>query len=158
MPYVFEQDDGYEFEKPALKPAPYGVGSELLSGLTFGFADAIRSKITGEPIEAVRAGQEAYRKANPVASTVASIAGSLPTAIIPGVGAANVLRGIGMAGKAARGIGTVAAGAAYGGLSGAGEATEGNRGAGACQGATIGAVLAPAGAAIGRGVQAVGQR
>lgn len=158
MPYVFEQDDGYEFEKPALKPAPYGVGSELLSGLTFGFGDELRSKITGEPIEAVRAGQEAYRKANPVASTVASIAGSLPTAIIPGVGAANVLRGIGMAGKAARGLGTVATGAAYGGLSGAGEATEGNRGAGAGQGAAMGAVFAPVGAAIGRGVQAVGQR
>lgn len=136
----------------------YGVGSEMLSGLTFGFGDELRSRITGEPIEAVRAGQEAYRKANPVASTVANVVGSLPTAIIPGAGAANVLRGVGMAGKAARAVGTLATGAGYGAASGAGESTEGSRGQGATQGALFGAAVAPVGAIIGRGAQAVGQR
>lgn len=140
-----------------IKPAPYGAGSEMLSGLTFGFGDELRSQITGEPLEAIRAGQKAYRTESPVASTVANIAGSLPTMFIPGAGLATAARGIGMAGKAARAVGTVGTGAAYGGLSGAGEATDDKAG-GAASGAAFGAVLSPAGAAVGRGVQAIGQR
>lgn len=140
------------------KPAPYGAGSEALSGLTFGFGDEMRSRITGEPIESVRAGQQQYRQQNPASSVVANIVGSLPTMAIPGLGMANVARGIGIAGKAARGLGAVGTGAAYGAASGAGEAIEGQRGAGASTGAAIGAVMSPVGAVLGRGVQAVAQR
>lgn len=140
------------------KPADYGFGSEMLSGLTFGFGDELRSAITGEPIESIRAGQQAYRRESPAASTIANIAGSIPTLAIPGAGAANIARGIGMAGKVGRAATTLGTGAAYGGLTGAGEATEGQRGTGAAQGAALGAATAPIGAAIGRGIQAVGQR
>jgi len=76
-------------------PAEYGVGNELLSGLTFGFGDELRSKITGEPIEAVRAGQDAYRKENPVASTVANIVGSLPVGGVLGKGVIAAAKGVG---------------------------------------------------------------
>lgn len=141
-----------------VKSVDYGAGSEMLSGLTFGFADELRSRMTGEPIEAIRESQAGYRQESPGASTAANIAGSLPTLLIPGAGAANVLRGAGMAGKAARALGTVGTGAAYGGLTGAGEAVEGERGAGAARGAATGAIAAPVGAALGRGVQAVAQR
>lgn len=136
----------------------YGPVSEALSGLTFGFGDELRSAITGEPIEAIQESQRQYREQNPVVSTAANIAGSLPTLFIPGAGYANVFRGVGMAGKAARGLGTVASGATYGGLTGAGESVSGERGAGAAQGATIGAVTSPIGAAVGRGVQAVASK
>lgn len=160
MPYVFEQPEQgkYELEKEPLIPADYGAGSEMFSGLTFGFGDEIRSKVTGEPIEAIRAGQENYRKQNPGASTVANLVGSLPTALIPGAGAARAITGVGKAGMAGRTAATLGTGATYGALTGAGEQTEGNRGRGAAAGAAIGAIGGTIGAGVGRGVQAVAQR
>lgn len=142
----------------ALKPADYGFGSEVLSGLTFGYGDEIRSALTGEPIEAIREGQKQYREQNPLTSTAANVVGSLPTAFIPGLGGANVLRGIGMGANAARVAAGVGSGAAYGAASGSGESVEGERGQGAIQGGALGAVMSPVGLGVGKAVSALGAR
>lgn len=137
------------------KPADYGFGSEMLSGLTFGYGDELRSKVTGEPVENIRAGQKQYREQNPGTSILANIAGGLPTLALPTGIMAQGMRGIGMAGNLARGLGAIGTGAAYGGLSGSGEAVEGQRMKGAGEGAAMGAVMSPIGAAAGRGIQAI---
>lgn len=133
----------------------YGAGSEMLSGLTFGFGDELRSRVTGEPVEAIRAAQGAYREESPIASTLANIAGSIPAALVPGLGAAKVLQGIGTAGALGRGAATLGTGAAYGAATGAGEAETDMGAQGAMEGGVIGAVTAPIGAAVGRGIQAI---
>lgn len=136
-------------EQAPVEPAPYGAGSELLSGLTFGFGDELRSMVTGEPLEAIQAGQEAYRQENPWLSTGLNIAGSLPTALIPGLGTANVLSKLGTGAKVGRTLGAATSGATYGGLTGAGEAAQGERAEGAKEGALFGAIAGPVGQTVG---------
>lgn len=142
-----------DIERFANQKAPYGFGNEMLSGLTFGFGDELRAKVTGEPIEAIRAGQQAYREENPIASLGAQALGGLPTLALPVGLIGQGLRGIGMAGNVARGAGAVGTGAAYGAASGAGEAVEGERATGATKGAIVGSILSPVGAGVGRGIQ-----
>lgn len=141
----------------SVEPAPYGFGREMLSGLTFGYGDELESKITGTPIEAIRAGQTQYREENPMASMGANLLGAAPTMLIPGGAAMQGVRAVGTAGKVARGLGALGTGAAAGALSGSGESVEGERLSGAKTGAALGAIGAPLGAGAGRVLGATGR-
>lgn len=143
----------------------YGPGREALAGATFGFSPKmepmLKGALTGAPlaqqyqdVQAMLAARDQYRELNPVESTVANIAGSLPTALIPGVAAAKVASGAGMLGKAGA---AVVGGAVPGALYGAGEAPLGQEDSGAAQGGIIGAAMGPVGGLLGRGAVGIGR-
>lgn len=151
---------------------PYGPGREALAGLTFGFSPKaepifrdmfsnVAGVFSGQParqpapdIAPMLAARDLYREQNPVESTVANIAGSLPTALIPGGVAAKTAAEAGMLGKTAA---TMAAGAVPGALYGAGEAPIGNEGSGAAQGGLLGLVAGPIGGVASRGMLGAGR-
>jgi hypothetical protein len=142
-------------QAPPVSPAPYGFGNEMLSGLTFGFGDEIRSKVGGTPIDEIRAGQDQYRTENPGTSIAANLLGAAPTMLIPGGAAMQGMRGISTGAKVARGLGAVVAGSGAGALAGAGESVEDQRMAGAQQGGLLGGIMSPVGAGGARILGAV---
>lgn len=85
--------------------ADYGWLRAFAQGVSLGFADEAeafaREKVMGEDydeaLRSIRAGKAAYEGENPLTSTVAEVAGALPTALLPfGLAA----RGAAMAGRA----------------------------------------------------------
>lgn len=137
----------------------------LSQGLTMGFGDEILGTIAGGLTWAAGQGFDkgydaittsarddlaAYRARHPVVSTVAEIAGSIPSAAIPIGGAA---RAAGLGGRMLAGAG---AGAGYGAVTGfgAGEGGLGERLLSSGEGAVVGGVLGAAVPAAVAGVKA----
>lgn len=143
---------------------------QAAQGVTFGYMDEISAGLRtgaglwgnyGEALAAERERDAGFRRDNPVAATVANIAGGVASPIARALPFLNPGRAASLPGAVARGAG---AGAASGGISGFGEGEGGlqNRAGGALAGAGVGAALggalplvtAGAGAAAG----AVGRR
>jgi hypothetical protein len=90
-------------------------------GVTFDFADEIEGGVRGlkdyvqndkglgdsyrEAVNKVRQEYDNAQNDNPGTYLAGNVAGSLATAIIPGVGEANIAKGVGAAAKAAKGLG-----------------------------------------------------
>lgn len=135
-----------------------GLGNAALQGLTFGFGDeakaAGRAAMTGTSYNTALAGEreglERYREENPIKAGVAEFAGAIPTLVVPGL---NVMRGAGLAARAAN---AAATGAAYGSLYGAGtgEGVAG-RAAGAVTGGVLGGLFGAAAPVAVSGVKGV---
>jgi hypothetical protein len=158
----FSEADRGDEENPALSAALEQAtanrnqrGSLLDSvgqGLTFGFGDEIGGVFSGvknvlqgggfkegydSGVARERGDLEAERRRHPVASTIAELAGALPTAALPMGGAA---RGVGLLSKIGRGaLGGAEAGAIYG--AGTADGDVGDRAAGAVEGAATGAAI-----------------
>jgi len=94
----------------------FGFGDEAIAGLRSAFTD----ETYADALAQERAGVEGYRAANPGKAIAAEVAGALPMALIPGLGAARAASLGGRLGQAAlRGTGE---GALYGaGVSGTSE-------------------------------------
>lgn len=133
-----------EIDRIAQGTQANGLGNAAFQGLTFGFGDeakaAARAATTdttyGTALAGEREGLDRYRKDNPIKSGVAEFAGAIPTLVVPGL---NVMRGAGLAARAAN---AAATGAAYGALygAGAGEGATG-RAAGAVTGGVLGGLF-----------------
>jgi len=137
----------------------YGVIRAGLQGLTFGFSDeaeaAVKSLLNKKPYEqnlaAIQFAKQEFEYQEPVLSTTAEIAGSLPTAFLAGAGAVRAAQMMprvtqalqSVPGKAKALAGATGGGAAFGAVTGAGTAEEGKRLEGAKTGAQTGAILAP---------------
>jgi len=142
--------------KPA--PVDYGYGRAFTQGLTMGWGDeaeaavkalmdqgmdaftarqTLSGLVTGDRpqsaydrhLAAIQKGKEAFEKQHPVGASLAGLAGSIPTFIIPGMAATTIPRM-----------------AAIGAISGAGMANPGERLAGAAWGV-------PEGVAFGKGLE-----
>lgn len=96
-----------------------GYVRSALSGATLGFNDEIEAGVkTGfgfvgdydKTVKGIRDEQKAFGKANPISSTLAEVAGSVPTMLIPGLGWGNV------AAKAGQGAAAVAKAAVMPGI------------------------------------------
>lgn len=139
-----------------------GLGRSAAAGLTFNFSDealaGIRS-LAGENYEEALADErrklKAFQEQYPIAGMATEVAGSLPTMLVPGLGAA---RGTAMAGKLGSSVIKEGAklGAKQGALGGLGEAEGGldvegmmQRGKGAAAGAATGAVVGGALSGLG---------
>lgn len=147
-----------EVDRIAQGTQDMGVGNAALQGLTFGLGDeakaAGRAAMTGTDYNTALAGEreglERYRKENPIKAGVAEFAGALPTLVVPGL---NVMRGAGLAARAAN---AAATGATYGALYGAGTG-EGavGRATGALTGGVLGGLFGAAVPAVVSGVKGV---
>jgi peptidoglycan hydrolase-like protein with peptidoglycan-binding domain len=125
------------------------VRQGLRQGLTFGFGDEISAGVKtgfgflgdyGKQLNAERGDLAASREHHPYTTGGSEVAGALGTALIPGMGGLNVLRGAGLGAK----VGNAAlTGATAGGLYGAGAADGdlADRAVGAATGAASGAVV-----------------
>lgn len=78
-----------------------GTARAAAQGLTFGLADEAEAGLrTGfgwlgdyeKTRDDIRGGNKAFGKKHPIISTVAEVAGALPTAMVPGMGGANLAR------------------------------------------------------------------
>lgn len=151
--------DGF---KPIVRPDVSmleSAGRGIAQGVTFGFADEIEGglksafsdKTYEQERDAARAEYQAAEKANPIVSTGAEIAGSLPWLLVPGMGE---VRGATLGAKA---LGMAAQGAVQGGLVGAGKSESDTVGgvlqdtaSGAVVGGTLGGALPVVGAGLGK--------
>lgn len=88
-------------EKPKGPSMPVGLARMGIQGLTFSTGDEIEAGLRtgfgylgdyGKTVKDIRASNDAFGKENPIAATAAEIAGSLPTAWVPGMGQAGVAR------------------------------------------------------------------
>jgi peptidoglycan hydrolase-like protein with peptidoglycan-binding domain len=143
------QMSGLSRIKPQDKGQVEAVRQGLRQGLTFGFGDEISAGIKtgfgylgdyGKQLNAERGELAASREHHPYTTGGSEVAGALGTALIPGMGGLNVIRGAGLGAK----VGNAAlTGAAAGGLYGAGAADGdlSDRAAGAAIGAASGAVV-----------------
>lgn len=92
-----------------------GFLATAAQGLTFGFGDELtagaRSLFGRTPYDTAlaeeRAGLEKYREDHPMMAMGAELAGSLPTALIPGLGAARLAQGAAQVAQGANRFGTV---------------------------------------------------
>lgn len=141
-----------------------GPLSMAAQGLSFNFADELEAgvrAIGAEPgaydkeLRAIRAANDEYRRANPGTALGAELAGGLPYALIPPLGAARTAQAATAAGRAAptlmrQTVNAAKTGAAFGAASGAGAATGDlkSRLWGAVGGAAVGGAI---GAAIPSG-------
>lgn len=100
------------FQAPqAQSPDLYtGTARAAAQGLTFGLADEAEAGLrTGfgwmgdyeKTRDDIRAGNKAFGKKHPVISTVAEVAGALPTAWVPGMGQAGLARAVAQGGAGA---------------------------------------------------------
>lgn len=138
----------------------YGFIEAGIQGLTLGFGDefeaAIKTLTNKKPYQqnkaAIQFAKQEFEAANPIASAVTEVGGSLPTAILGGQGTLAALARIApqavKAGAAVspsmRALGTTTAGGTItGGIVGAGQAEEGGRIEGGKTGAQLGALLSP---------------
>lgn len=140
--------------------ASYGNIKAGIQGLTMGFGDefeaTVKSLLTKTPYEqniaALRFSKEEFERQNPMQALGSEIAGSIPTALLGGFGAANIASRIPQAANLMSKIpttlkafgGASAVGGASGGITGAGTAREGERQKGAVEGAITGTILGPA--------------
>lgn len=140
--------------------ASYGNIKAGIQGLTMGFGDefeaTVKSLLTKTPYEqniaALRFSKEEFERQNPTQALASEIAGSIPTALLGGFGAANIASRIPQAANLMAKIpttlkafgGASGAGGVSGAISGAGGATEEERLKGAREGGITGAVLGPA--------------
>ncbi|MFT4046962.1 MAG: hypothetical protein QM661_09730 [Solimonas sp.] len=146
-----------------------GLAREATEGATFGWGDEIglggaalaakaaqklgvapdTGQSLGEIYDDMRSHYDSERKQfsdeHPVASTAANIAGGVATG---GLGGAGIIGKAAQAGKLATAGALAGTGAVEGALAGAGNADEGERLKGAAEGGAVGAVAAPAGAAV----------
>ena len=138
----------------------YGFIEAGIQGLTLGFGDefeaAIKTLTNKKPYQqnkaAIQFAKQEFEAANPIASAVTEVGGSLPTAILGGQGTLAALARVApqavKAGAAVspsmRALGTTTAGGTItGGIVGAGQAEEGERIEGGKTGAQLGALLSP---------------
>lgn len=126
-----------------------GIGRAAFQGLTFGFGDEIeaiidsigKDKTYDQAIKEVRAKIKRFRETNPVAAYGSEIAGSIPTAFLPGAVAGRAIKGGTKLAEAAKKTSRVKkatkTGAIQGGIYGvgAGEGVEGRAVSG-----TVGAI------------------
>lgn len=140
--------------------ASYGNIKAGIQGLTMGFGDefeaTVKSLLTKTPYEqniaALRFSKEEFERQNPTQALASEIAGSIPTALLGGFGAANIASRIPQAANLMSKIpttlkafgGASAVGGASGAITGAGTAREGERQKGAVEGAVTGTILGPA--------------
>ena len=140
--------------------ASYGNIKAGIQGLTMGFGDefeaTVKSLLTKTPYEqniaALRFSKEEFERQNPMQALASEVAGSIPTALLGGVGAVNIASRIPQAANLMSKIpttlkafgGASGAGGVSGAITGAGTASEGERQKGAMEGAVTGAVLGPA--------------
>lgn len=150
----------------------YGYGRAALQGLTMGFSDEAEARLRAsrgegsyeDILASLRQAKERFEQKAPIGSTVAEIAGSIPTMALGGLGAARMMATI--PGAAARmsplltgATGAATTGAVSGAISGAGQAEPGERMAGAATGGALGAAMGPVGQAatgIARGAVSKG--
>jgi hypothetical protein len=150
----------------------YGYGRAALQGLTMGFSDEAEARFRAsrgegsyeDILASLRQAKQRFEQEAPIGSTLAEIAGSVPTMALGGLGAARMMATI--PGAAARmsplltgTTGAATTGAVSGAISGAGQAEPGERTAGAGTGAAMGAVMGPVGQAatgIARGAVSKG--
>lgn len=136
----------------------YGFGRAALQGLTMGFSDEAEAKFRAargegryeDILAGLRQAKEQFGEQYPIGSTLAEMAGSLPTMALGGAGFAGLAaRAPGIAARVSPLVtgmtGAATTGAVTGGITGAGEAVPGERGAGAVRGAATGAALGPVG-------------
>jgi len=140
--------------------ASYGNIKAGIQGLTMGFGDefeaTVKSLLTKTPYEqnisALRFSKEEFERQNPMQALASEVAGSIPTALLGGVGAVNIASRIPQAANLMSKIpttlkafgGASGAGGVSGAITGAGSASEGERQKGAVSGGVTGAVLGPA--------------
>ena len=140
--------------------ANYGNIKAGIQGLTMGFGDefeaTVKSLLTKTPYEqniaALRFSKEEFERQNPTQALASEIAGSIPTALLGGFGAANIASRIPQAANLMSKIpttlkafgGASAAGGVSGAITGAGTASQGETLKGAKEGAVMGTVLGPA--------------
>ena len=140
--------------------ASYGNIKAGIQGLTMGFGDefeaTVKSLLTKTPYEqnisALRFSKEEFERQNPMQALASEVAGSIPTALLGGVGAVNIASRIPQAANLMSKIpttlkafgGASGAGGVSGAITGAGTASEGERQKGAVSGGVTGAVLGPA--------------
>ena len=155
-------------DTPSARPGTLeGVARAAGQGVTFGFGDeiaggvqALGRKLRGdegslrdlydEEVASEREQLSRFREANPAAALGSEVAGTLPTLLIPGAGAA---RGASLAARGARAVGSGVAGAGLYGV-GAGEGGAARRLASGAAGAAAGAAFGGLGRAAGKVVQA----
>lgn len=158
--------DLFQGQQPASPGMAPGIARAVGQGLTFGFADEIEAKTRetfgggsyDDIVKGIRESNAAFGKAHPIVSTVAEIGGALPTAMVPGMGGANLTRAVAQGGmrEIARASASTGArtGATYG--AGVGEGGVGDRASSAVKHAGIGGaggfVAGPAIAGITRGI------
>jgi hypothetical protein len=140
--------------------ADYGFIEAGIQGLTLGFSDefeaAIKTLTNKKPYQqnkaAIQFAKQEFEAANPIASAVTEVGGSLPTAILGGQGtlaalarvAPQAVRAGAAVSPSMRALGTTTAGGTItGGIVGAGQAEEGERLQSAKTGAQLGALLSP---------------
>lgn len=155
-------------KQAAGKTAEYGTGRAAAQGLTFGFADemeALAKSLAGQGtyeqnLAALGLAKQQFERTSPGTALTAEIAGGLPYAAIPFLGAARYAKMADTAGPLVRaGIQagqSAIAGGVTGALGGAGGAEIGQRMAGAQTGATVGGVLGGALPVVAKGVGAAG--
>jgi len=136
----------------------YGYGRAALQGLTMGFSDEAEARLRAsrgegryeDILAGLRQAKQQFEQQAPIGSTLAEMAGSIPTMALGGLGAARMMASI--PGAAARmsplltgATGAATTGGITGAISGAGEAEPGQRMAGAAFGGATGAALGPVG-------------
>lgn len=130
-----------------------GVARGFGSGLVFGAADEIESVLTGQPVNEVRAEQNAFTQKHPVLSIGSNVVGAIANPISRAIPVnPNASLGAKILSGAAQGAGY---GAAYG--LGEGEGSLANRVKNAGKMATTGAVIGGAMPVAVEGVKAVGR-
>ena len=134
-------------------------------GVTLGFGDEIRAGAKtgfgflgdyGAALDRERGDLRAAQYNHPVATAGGEMAGTIATAVIPGLGEVNAVRGAGMGARIANGALTgIRSGAIY--SAGTAEGGLGDRALGAGYGAAIGGGFGAAGPVIGAGIRATGR-
>jgi hypothetical protein len=143
----------------------YGAGRAALQGLTFNAADELEAMIREmagkgtyeQNLAALNLSKMQYERENPKTALAAELAGGLPYAAVPFLGAARYAQMARTAAPIARaavtGAAQVGTGALTGALAGAGSADPGTRMAGAQLGGTVGGIT---GAVIPAAAKTVG--
>lgn len=155
-------------KQAAGKTAEYGAGRAAAQGITFGFSDemeALAKSLAGQGtyeqnLAALGLAKQQFERTSPGTALTAEIAGGLPYAAIPFLGAARYAKMAETAGPLVRaGIQagqSAIAGGVTGALGGAGSAEPGMRMAGAQTGGTVGSVFGGAAPVVAKGVGAAG--